>query len=717
MKMSKQTTRILLLSAALTWSTVGPAFAADGGTTPPASASTVLSTGTAPAIGQVKVDGESYFELKNVTILPEKGKKTVTFTVSVHNESTSDLLFIDYWPKLRTKSGNEISVRIMPQDKDKNKITAKSVQDINFYATVNETTELTDLIFRFIKWDFSMPGFERTLGEIAVPDNYSIVTPVNESHRIDMGGTEVQTSIKKMFMTKNEKNFTPTIVLNMENVGSRTAVVPDYQFLIRTSEGFMYPLEAKKLKDLTINPKVKKEVELTGSVPVSVSTEGWQLVITQNASDLKLNLPIAYFQLPQVSESDSVDSGKEYSFTNKKGTYTTKLNSFQRLPLEGQDILSANLTLLNKGVDSLPLPELTGHFLLDDNVKVEAKLIQTDRVIGLPVGESANFQFVGKLPYTYEFSNVKLVLQEKVGEKETEDLIEFAHRTELLTMPYYNVNETYNITNVGRNASYFVRNVKTYAGDTADIFTVQMETTNLEKRFTDVTKLVSQFKAADGSIYPATVSEIKNKITPGGKALLVLSTALPKGTQTANMSVMIGEAVTDNKFSTAKDTPDAYVNAVGFWLPMENFEVKNDLTNIDLLPYKLSINKINTWLSADKLKLTFNYELTKDLLMETNIEGRKLVIGLEDEKGNKSFTREFDFKDFDQVDASAVTDVTKDTKIRLGKRDGFVIEEQDRDLIFKLETLKTYKLSIYDSFQGQKKLLATKTLDWFATTD
>ncbi|MGO4147947.1 hypothetical protein AB4Y77_23050, partial [Paenarthrobacter sp. YAF11_1] len=103
--------------------------------------------------------------------------------------------------------------------------------------------------------------------------------------------------------------------------------------------------------------------------------------------------------------------------------------------------------------------------------------------------------------------------------------------------------------------------------------------------------------------------------------------------------------------------------------------------NIDLLPYTLSINKINTWLDREKLKITFNYELTKNLLMETNTEGRKLVIGLEDENGNKSFTREFDFKDFDVVDSSS-TETNKDTKIRLGKRDKFVIEEQDQDLIF-----------------------------------
>ncbi|MDF2962854.1 MAG: hypothetical protein K0S39_4589, partial [Paenibacillus sp.] len=142
MKFKKNATFIMLLSAALAFSSAIPAIAADGASvTPPGSSdSNTLAIGSGPALGTVKVNGDSYFELKNVNMLTEQKGRTVTFTVSVHNESSTDLLFIDYWVHVRTASGNQISVRVLPQDKDKNKITAKSVQDINFYATVNETT-------------------------------------------------------------------------------------------------------------------------------------------------------------------------------------------------------------------------------------------------------------------------------------------------------------------------------------------------------------------------------------------------------------------------------------------------------------------------------------------------------------------------------------------------------------------------------------------------
>ncbi|WP_243767181.1 hypothetical protein [Paenibacillus agricola] len=372
-----------------------------------------------------------------------------------------------------------------------------------------------------------------------------------------------------------------------------------------------------------------------------------------------------------------------------------------------------------------PIPDLTGYYLLDDNVKVDAKLIKTDQMIGLPEGARANFQFIGKLPYTYPFSTIKLVLEEKTGETEKEELLEFTHRSELLNMPYLNVGEAYNKTSVGRSASYKVLNVNTYSGDTGDIFTVQMEATNLEKRLTDVSKLIAQFKTVDGSVYPAVISEIKNKVGPGGSALLFLSATLPKAFPTTNMHVMIGEAITEDKYTEKDAIPDAYVNAAAFWLPNENFTAKEDFVKVDLAPYMLTIGSINTWLDRNELRLTFDYELVNNLRMEANTEGRKLVIAFEDELGNKSFTKEFDFKDFDSTSVESGTPAgavssdpaVNDDKIRLGKKEKFRITERDLDLIFHLDTLKTYKLSIYDSFQGQKKLLATKNIEWFTTTD
>ncbi|MDD9270077.1 hypothetical protein ACFPES_23750 [Paenibacillus sp. GCM10023248] len=679
------------------------------------------------AIGKVPITSSSYFELKHIHVMPDQTGKIATFTITIHNEGSSELQFIDYWARLRSKSGNQFSARLLPADKDKNRVAPGSTTDLTFYATLNGDTKLQDLVVQFIKWDFSQTNFERVLGEVAVPDDFTDVTPVNGAAAITVGGVDVHASIKKFVSNKNEKYHVPTVYVTLENAGNHTVTIPAYLFSIRTPEGLLYPLEAKGLKDLKINPKESKEIQLSGSIPVAVAADGWQLAIAETIADLKLNVAVANFQLPAVSSQDGGSIGKEYSFTNKSGVYTAQLGGLHRLPWEDQDLLTADLVLSNKGDESLPIPKLSGYFLLDDAVKIDAKLIQTAKVIGLGAGSSVNLQLAGKVPYTYEFSEVKLVLQENEGETPTTgetgtsgttatDVLEFSSQAELQSVPFVGLGQSYSSTDVGRKAKYAIRSVSTYEDKTSVMYSAMVEVTNLEKRFTNAAKLVANFRSADGTVFPATVAEVKNKISPTGKALLNVWAPVPKGFSTENLNLLLGEAVTDGKLSEGdKAVADSYVNPVAYWLPSESKNVLTTLKNVELFPYTISIDKIGTKIEDGVFTLKFNYELTKEKLTEINTEGHNLLLVFEDGGGIKRFERKFDFKDFDVYNGESTAD--EDTKIRLGQRENFKISISDSGLIFQSKFLEKYTLSIYDEFQGQRKLLASQKADWFITTD
>ncbi|MGO4276020.1 hypothetical protein AB4Z22_40360, partial [Paenibacillus sp. TAF58] len=220
---------------------------------------------------------------------------------------------------------------------------------------------------------------------------------------------------------------------------------------------------------------------------------------------------------------DGGSVGKEYSFISKSGVYTTQLNGLHRLPWEDQDLLTADLTLSNKGEESLPIPKLSGYFLLDGAVKIDAKLIQTAKVIGLGAGASVNLQIAGKVPYTYEFSQIKLVLQENEGETPPSgtgtgtsstaatDVLEFSTQAELQAIPFIGMGQSYTSNDIGRKAKYVIRSVSTYEDKTNIMYSAMVEATNLEKRFTNVSKFVANFRSSDGTVFPATIAEVKNK--------------------------------------------------------------------------------------------------------------------------------------------------------------------------------------------------------------
>jgi hypothetical protein len=176
------------------------------------------------------------------------------------------------------------------------------------------------------------------------------------------------------------------------------------------------------------------------------------------------------------------------------------------------------------------------------------------------------------------------------------------------------------------------------------------------------------------------------------------------------MNLLIGEAVKDGKLAVGEDKPDSYIKPFAFWLPKENTEVKTVLKDVKLYPYTISLDHIATTLENSKITLKFNYEMVKDGLVATNPEGHRLIISFQDDQGNKAFEKAFEVKDFEKLDDS-------ESELRMGKHSSFKIYEDDPDLIYRVSFLKGFTLSIYDEFQGQRKLLASQKIDWFITTD
>ncbi|OAS20666.1 hypothetical protein [Paenibacillus oryzisoli] len=716
MKRKTRHTSVLQISlvAALLLGMVSPAHASEN-----LAADTVV-------LDKVNIKANSYFQLEQIHVLPSQNGKVATFTVSIHNDSSSALQVVDYWARLRSKSGNQFVAKLLPADRDKKSVAPGSTIDLNYYAIVNSDTNLQDLVVQLIKWDFSQSNFEQVLGEVAVPDTFTDVTPSGGASVISVSGMQLNASIKKWMNNKNEKYYVPTINLTVENVGNHTATLPSYLFSIRTSEGLLYPLEVKGAKELTINPKESKEIQLSGSIPVSVAADHWQLTVAENISELKLTVPIAAFQLPTTTQGEEGSIGKEYAFTSKSGVYKAQLNALRRLPWEDQDLLTADLTLSNPGEDPLPIPKLSGYFLLDGAVKINAKLVQTAKVIGLGANARVNLQIVGKVPYTYGFSQIKLVLQEEeerspsVGTDPSSatvtDVLEFATQDDFQAIPSIDEGQFYTTNEVGRKSKYKIRGVSTYWDTTNIMYSAMVEVTNLEKRFTTVPKLVANFRSADGTVFPATIAEIENKISPTGKGLLNVWASVPKGYSTTNLTLLLGEAVTDGALSEGeKVIPDSYVNPIAYKLPDEKTNVATTLANVELFPYTISMNNISTSIADGTFTLKFNYELTKEKLTEINTEGHNLLLVFEDGGGEKRFEKKFDFKDFDVMNGDSTAD--EDDKIRLGKRENFKISIADPGLIFKTQFLKQYTLHIYDEFQGQRKLLASQKADWFITTD
>lgn len=683
-----------------------------------------------PSVGSVYITDKSYFEIKEANLSVGSDQNVVNFRVKVYNGEASDLSLIDYWIKLLSTSGIKYTVNVAPQDKDKNTISPQSSQEIMFYAKVGPTVGLADLIFKVIKWDFTIPGFEKNLGEISYPADYNNVVPAYRKRNLQILKTAVTTSIKKATIASNQDNYLPTLLVELQNADTRSLKLPQLQFSIRTPDGLQYPLQTTNLTDkTTIDPLMKKEITLSGTIPKSISAEGWQLIVEQVAdtgSTGAVNLTLGVFEVPKPVEAE-LSTEKEQSFTSKDGTYIAKLETIERLPWEDEDLISVKLSLRTSEDRSLPIPSLSGYFKLDDNVKVDAKLIRLDNVIGLRSDKEVEIQLVGKIPYTYEFSDVTIVLQEATassgstpppaGDTTGSELVKFKVSSTMDSVPLVKAGESIGIGGVGRSGEYQIHSVQTFTEKTSEVFAVQLSIKNLEKRMNDLSKLVAYFKTTDGTMIPAELSQVKNKLAPSNKALLNVSAPFVKDGASQVTQLIIGEALTDGKFTSGDGKPDSYVNAVSFAMPAENTTPNTEIKNIEMFPYLLSFSKVGTQVEInrsgpDLIKVSFNYDLQKQTGIEVNPQEYKLVFEMEDTNGLSKISKTLDIESSAQTGAGNGTGTSNTTVLQLGSN-STEFSFTDDEFIFKSQNLKTYKLNIYQQFKDHKKLIASKELEWF----
>ncbi|QMV41726.1 hypothetical protein [Cohnella cholangitidis] len=668
-------------------------------------------------IGSVSLKANVVAEVNNVVLIPSNNGQLVGLTLTVKNNSNTEVNFIDYWINLTTKSGSKYSLTIA--NKDIAKIAAKSTKDIIFYGQVGSNVKLTDLVVKVIKWDFSSPSYTKVLGSFSATQKYIQITPAGYKRIVSADDTRVSFYIKKATIGKSEKYYRPDIDLVIKNEGKRSVTLPEYEIMIQTANGLMYPLTAKNLKGKVLSPLSEETFQLTASVPIAAKQTGWKLVVALTANEGKDRIPMALFTLPKASVSTGEGIGKTYSFANSDGIYYIKVDSINRLPIEDNDLIITNLTLINKGTDSLVIPKLIGKYVFNNSIENTATVNNGNKQIDIEPGASIKLQAFGKVPYSFDVKNMKFTLQQKESgggtEGELVDLVEFSNTGVFSPISTTDWKTGFKIEDSGYKADVKVKYLMGYTGANADMAVALITMNSLEKRLSGVQQLAGYFETVDGTVYPATFQNVSDKINYGGKALVYAWASIPKGMKTDNMKMVVGKAVTETKDSTTTgQTGEQQSQLVGYVDPVEiklpnDREVKKNLQNIDLDPYKFSINQVGTTIRFDQdlLKLKLDYTLEQNLLTKVNAKDQKVIIELVDADNKATFSKELTFP---TVDTTGKDDTG--TALKNGVNTIELSWTDDRWVI-NIQTLKDMTFNVYHELQpGYKKLVATQTIPW-----
>ncbi|GAA0407800.1 hypothetical protein [Paenibacillus motobuensis] len=779
----------------------------------------------------VKITNKSTVKLSNVNILSQDDGSVLTYTLTYNNNDSKTLSLIDYWTKVKTKSGTVYSVTAVGADKDKKKVVPGSSVTVTYTTKIAKNLKYSDLNFQIIKWDFGVSGYEKVLGSINIPSSYSVATPVNTTQKLlindyvlkskvsavnvlglgdynyvnvslylQNSGAKtlenpnfkyvVQTSsgtafaltadsassnyqilpqesktlnlIAKIPKKVNLNNLTLVMVQNDEavksdmpvaslslgtkqgqssktavnkerilkvdnnsittridsisrnqgfgnselsvqfaikNKGDKTIIVPNYGFDIQVGNK-LYPLTASGLDGMSLEPDEEQIISIDGVIPVVVSVDDIDLILKTPTSSsgseggqtppaASVSYPIAAYSLPEYTDMHYA-LGKERLVKNNDGTYGVTLDSIQKLPWGDGNILSTKITIANKGTKAAKLPDFAGAYKMDQTtLSNTVQLVNSNTTQILGVGEKTSVYVVSNVPSNLKYSQLQIQLLQKTGTDKTSNWImfsNFGNSTEINKVPEGTYN---NLNTSGKKADLQTRKTYLYKGSTNDIIYTELIMRNLENKQNNLSQLTGYFQTEDGQYYKADVNQVKTAVGPQGASIVTFSSKLPKGITVSNWNLVVGESITDNKFTESEGKPTGYVNASAMELNLDSRDIKSTLKDVQLFPYTISIPSIEGRTNSSGLEIKMKYDLKRDLTFD---------IG--------EFQHKFIFEVVDSSGARFEKEITIEKDIVVGSNQSFSYVINDP--IFATLRSGAFQFSIYDSFGGEKTKIATQ---------
>ncbi|WJH27465.1 hypothetical protein N6H13_19600 [Paenibacillus sp. CC-CFT742] len=601
---------------------------------------------------------------------------------------------------LRTPSGTNYP---LTPDKDSTSVSiqAQANKALSLMASLPTSVKLQKSELLLVEEQ----GEEKTVLPVAalqLPEasKTNVEVAANQPNIISVEGQRLSTLLESAKVRVDDGAYDLNMQLVLKNEGKKALKVPTYTFEVRTADGTVYPIETKALDALKLNPGDIKTIKLNTSLQGDGDTSKIKLYAmspmnksestesTTPSNSFEFSYPVGVYAIPQaVSSGDGLTT--ESVIKNNKGTFGVSLGSLQRLPWLDSDIVAAKVTIRNAGTKTVQLPELEAMFTIDSaQVEGDKKLIYTQSGKLLGAGMTTEAYLLTKIPSELRMSRLEVSLIEKVSEEETNEWITLNTSGLIQPISYVGTGKTYTSGTADKETEMGVRRTIRYPGTSSDIVYTEFEMTNKSLRQSGLGKLVGYFKTSDGQYYRATAKQSERLPGPGQKSIVTFWAKVPKSGTFSDMRLIVGEGIADSKFVTGEGEATAYVNALAFEVPPMSINVLGTLTNIDLYPYTFTANSVRAYLAgSSSVQVEMNYSLSRNEEIEMGENEHKLILTLTDQAG-KTFEKELAIG----TDLKAGTNQTLSWSIE--------------DSFFEKMRGGSYRLTVYDQFQGQRIRLA-----------
>lgn len=651
----------------------------------------------------VKLNSTSVLSVVDAYLLMQDKGNVLAFRIKIDNKGSNELSLIDYWMRVKSKTGKTFKINISEEDKNKKTIPANSSSYLTYYAVVDNSTKINDVIFDVVKWDFSVAGYERKLGTVKMPTNVTGKIEPYKGADMIFSNSKLKGALKGQYMSEDETYSYYTYNFLFENTGYQVASLNKLKLFVQTDDLIVYETTSS-VAELTIQPRERQIITLQAKLPKAVAKSGKSLVVAMNDEANKVNIPIGSFALPTVKPSEST--------TYENTDYKAKLESIQRMPSQEDDILAADVVLTNPSSTAKEIPNLTGYFVINgikyDKISTVTKLDQSATLVP---GGAYNLVVHTRIPYSTTINSIQFVLTDIQDSKPGKALFNFAGKINDNIAVYPN-DRKYEITSPGRRALARLTNAGVFEGKEDTRYYAEIEVTNDETRVSSLPTIGGYLKDNAGIIVPLSFNKNEKKISPKGTILLRGQGEIPDGFDLENYKFYMGQTVDvtpPQPESDSKITENLVVKPIAYQFS-PNLVKNNTMDKIAIGNYELSFSQMR----ADiRIRDTFVYEginlELKYALKETtkyeNVPGdQKIYLELVEQGPNKvAYGKELSLKPT-QSNTQALAE---------GNGAYMTLTFDDAEMSKKVQQFNTYLINVYALIGDAKVLVASKEYKWF----
>ncbi|MGG4104091.1 hypothetical protein AAXB25_09170 [Paenibacillus lautus] len=633
----------------------------------------------------VTVKAESLQRMK------DNGK--VYMKVGVHLANGGKRVLSDPGFKAQLKSVGGSVIELEPEDDTGGsfKIQPGQKRTIYYLAEVPSNLKMDHLMMQFTQED---EGLKMTLPvkTFKLPAVSADVPAANNAvKKISINNSTIETQLKSASVFAENDTGKWSLQFRVKNLGQKSVKLPAYELSIRTAEGYSIPVNTKAFENVTLKPLEEKLIDLEADVPLHMKQNMLQLQLMEPAMEGKIRFPTAFYKIPYAQEEKS-HLGLENIMENSHGTFGVKLSLYQRLPWGDGDQIAARISIRNTKDSTVQLPELKAKVKADmrDLSSTAQIVVPTDQTTLAP-NETVEMYVLAKVPYSYNFNQLRMELQEVSEEKVTKFL---SLNTKALNnvMNQVAAGESYRISTPGKKAEIRERMSTVYQGSSSNLMYTELEMTSQETRYSRQAQLVAYYKTPDNEYFEAEINQSTDKTSPNGKNLVTVWSKLPLNVNTSELVLYIGEGVADGKLTALGEESTGSINTMGLALRPRAIDPGASLGNVELFPYRLSITRGEAELSKgkDRLDTVIHYNLSRDGDYETGEYEHKLIMEMIDPTGQ-----------------STEKTLTLGTDLTIGSNKSYAITLNNN--FGKNVSGGTVRINLYDEFQGRRMLLGSQS--------